>query len=145
MAIDQVQFTPERWLQFWDNYKGLDHQKAAIKKLGEQIKQADPCLLTEASGWAQDFKAKQAAAAKNPLPVKWQSQLDNKSLTGWRECFSSSCAMLAMYWGKVANDDAYNTLRAKHGDSTSAQAQLTTLRGLGLKADFRTDGNADAL
>ena len=146
MAIDQVQFTPERWLQFWDSYKGLDHQKAAVKKLAEQIKQSDPCLLTEGSGWVQDFKAKQQAAlVKNPLPVKWQSQLDNKSLTGWRECFSSSCAMLAMYWGKVANDDAYNTLRAKHGDSTSAQAQLTTLRGLGLKADFRTDGNADAL
>ena len=77
---------------------------------------------------------------QNPLPVKWQSQLDNKSGTGYRECFSSSCAMLAMYWGKVANDDAYNIIRAKHGDSTDAQAQLAALRSLGLKADFHTNG-----
>jgi hypothetical protein len=146
MAIDQVQFTPERWQQFWDNYKALEHQIKAIRKLGEQIKQSDPCLLTESAEWVQDFKAKQQAAlVANPLPVKWQSQLDNKSGTGYRECFSSSCAMLAMYWGKVANDDAYNALRAKHGDSTDAQAQLATLRGLGLKADFRTDGRAESL
>jgi hypothetical protein len=53
--------------------------------------------------------------------------------------------MLAMYWGKVANDDQYNLVRAKYGDSTSAEAQLAALRHLGLKADFHTDGNAASL
>lgn len=79
------------------------------------------------------------------LQVKWQSQLDNASGTGYRECFSSSCAMLAMYKGKVANDDEYNKLRAKFGDTTDAQAQLRALRSLGLKADFWTDGNPYSL
>jgi len=26
MTVKDVQFTPERWIQFWDNYKGLEHQ-----------------------------------------------------------------------------------------------------------------------
>lgn len=76
----------------------------------------------------------------NPLNVSWQSQLDNRSGAGYRECFSSSCAMLAMHWGRIANDDAYNVMRRNFGDSTSAEAQLRALRSLGLDAHFRTDG-----
>lgn len=146
MAIEEVQFTDQRWLQFWDNYKGLDHQIKAITKLGKQIRQADPCLLAEAADWVQDYRAQQQAAlVRNPLTVRWQSQLDNASGTGYRECFSSSCAMLAMYWGKVVGDDAYNAIRAKYGDTTNAQAQLSALRSLGLRADFHTDGIPRAL
>lgn len=148
--IQEVQFTDERWLEFWQNYKALEHQKQAVIKLGRHIKEVDPCLLTESADWAHDFKSgiqlqQQAALLRNPLNVKWQSQLDNKSGRGYRECFSSSCAMLAMYWGKVPNDDAYNAIRQKHGDSTSAQAQLAALRSLGLKADFFTNGTPKAL
>jgi hypothetical protein len=290
MPIEQVQFTDERWLQFWQNYKGLEHQINAIVKLGRQIKQADPGLLTESaewvdvwrepvlvspapntwagveaaaktagakwcslvaaqwaleSGWGKhtsgrhnyfglkgpgsshkttevvngktititdefldfrsldecvaylvdrwyrDFTAngktyrgvnnyssaevaarelqrqgyatnpryadlliellhKQRpgtgeALSRNPLSVRWQSQNDNKSGTGYRECFSSSCAMLAMFWGKVVGDDAYNAIRQKYGDTTSAEAQLAALRSLGLKADFHTNGSPAAL
>jgi hypothetical protein len=283
MPIEDVQFTDERWLQFWEHFKGLDHQVDAITKLGRQIKQADPGLLTESSEWVSCWRGSgdidntwggiEAAAKKhgcrypelvaaqwrlesgsgkhfsgrnnpfglkgpgtskqtqevvngktitirdsfvdfdsldaavkylverwyrdwkdhqgvnrapnreeaarelqrqgyatlpayaerlialmdqerplrrpaliqNPLTVAWQSQLDNKSGAGYRECFSSSCAMLAMFWGKVANDDTYNALRAKHGDTTSAEAQLATLRALGLKANFHTDGTPAAL
>ena len=146
MTIEQVQFTDARWLQFWESFEGQEHQIKNIIKLGQQIKEADPCLLTEAADWAEGYKAKPAVAvASNPLKVKWQSQLDNKSGTGYRECFSSSCAMLAMFLGKVANDDAYNAIRARYGDTTSAQAQLSALRSLGLKADFHTSGTPAAL
>jgi hypothetical protein len=144
--IQEVQFTDERWLQFWENYKGLDHQIKSIIQLGQHIKQADPCLLTESAEWVEGYRSRpQAALVRNPLPVKWQSQLDNKSGTGYRECFSSSCAMLAMFWGKVVNDDAYNAIRAKYGDTTSAEAQLSALRSLGLKANFHTSGTPKAL
>lgn len=146
MPIQDLQFTDERWLQFWEHYKGLPHQKRSVLKLGNHIKQADPGLLTESADWVAEFsRPVQAALVRNPLNVKWQSQLDNKSGTGYRECFSSSCAMLAMFWGKIANDDAYNSIRVKHGDTTSAEAQLATLRHLGLKANFRTDGDPAAL
>ena len=296
--IDQVQFSDERWLEFWASYKGLPHQKKAVALLGKQIKAADPCVLSESSEWVADYKTSPAPSAtkisaagialikkfegcrltaykcpagvltigfgstgphvtpgktisqaeadallagdlerfevgvnrlvkvqisqglrdalisfafnlgvgaleestllrrlnageeqckvvreelpkwckagsqvleglqkrraaeielacpgsapakaskSNPLKVQYQSQNDNKSGTGYRECFSSSCAMLAMYWGKVANDDQYNLVRAKYGDSTSAEAQLAALRHLGLKADFYTDGTAASL
>lgn len=149
MPIKDVQFTDERWLQFWEHFKSEPHQVQSVIKLGRQIKQADPCLLTESADWAQGFKGKplqqNAALVRNPLNVKWQSQLDNKSGTGYRECFSSSCAMLAMFWGKVVNDDAYNAVRKLYGDSTSAEAQLAALRELGLKANFHTNGTPKAL
>jgi hypothetical protein len=78
--------------------------------------------------------------ASTLLTVPFASQLDNVSGQGWRECFSSSCAMVAMYWGKVASDDAYSVLRMKHGDTTSVASHLATLRGLGLRATFGQHG-----
>jgi len=72
------------------------------------------------------------------LKVPYEYQLDNGP-TGYRECFSSSCAMLARYWGKVSNDDEYNAIRAKYGDTTDSQAQLAALRSLGLQARFVTN------
>ena len=73
------------------------------------------------------------------LKVPYEYQNDNASGTGYRECFSSSCAMLARYHGKVKSDDAYNAVRAKFGDTTDSQAQLAALRSLGLQARFVTN------
>ena len=75
------------------------------------------------------------------LAVAFESQLNNLSGRGWRECFSSSCAMLARFHGKVRNDDEYNEIRARYGDTTSSQAQLTALRSLGLKSYLWTNGS----
>ena len=74
------------------------------------------------------------------LPVPFESQHDNRTGTGWRECFSSSCAMLARFHGKVAGDDEYNRIRARYGDTTAAVAQVSALRALGLRADFWSNG-----
>jgi ABC-type bacteriocin/lantibiotic exporter with double-glycine peptidase domain len=71
--------------------------------------------------------------------VPYEYQNDNASGTGYRECFSSSCAMIARYHGKVKNDDQYNAIRAKFGDTTDSQAQLAALRSLGLQARFVTN------
>lgn len=74
----------------------------------------------------------------NPLKVPYFSQRDNVSGTGYRECFSSSCAMVAAYYGKIKGDDEYNAVRARYGDSTDSNAQVEALRSLGLKARFTT-------
>ena len=88
-------------------------------------------------------------AAETPgtcnLKVPYEYQLDNKSGTGYRECFSSSCAMVARFWGRIGNDDAYNVIRRKHGDSTDVHAQINTLHELGLKAVFIQDATASDL
>ena len=70
------------------------------------------------------------------LKVPYEYQLDNKSGTGYRECFSSSCAMIAKYYGKVKSDNEYNAIRSKFGDTTLAEAQLAALRSLGLQARY---------
>ena len=72
------------------------------------------------------------------LKVPYEYQLDNGP-TGYRECFSSSCAMIAKYYGKVKSDDEYNAIRAKYGDTTLVEAQLTALRSLKLQARFVTN------
>lgn len=117
--------------------------EAAIELLFEDLTTSCPRLLddTEAFGWIARYRQQpEKALAPNPLPVPYQSQRDNLSGTGYRECFSSSCAMVAMYWNRIENDDAYNQVRAQFGDSTDAQAQVRALRSLGLQADFCTDG-----
>jgi len=73
------------------------------------------------------------------LKVPYEYQNDNASGTGYRECFSSSCAMIAKFYGKVKSDDEYNAIRSKFGDTTDSQAQLAALRSLGLQARFVTN------
>jgi len=73
------------------------------------------------------------------LKVPYEAQNDNASGTGYRECFSSSCAMLAKFYGKVKSDDEYNAIRGKFGDTTDSQSQLAALRSLGLQARFVTN------
>lgn len=79
------------------------------------------------------------------LAVSFESQLDNASGTGYRECFSSSAAMLARYWCKVPSDDAYNRIRQRFGDTTSGEAQVLALRSLGLKSHLWTNGRKEDL
>jgi hypothetical protein len=53
--------------------------------------------------------------------------------------------MVASYYGKIKGDDAYNKLRARYGDSTSADAQLKALRYLGLDSKFIQNGTPELL
>ena len=86
-----------------------------------------------------------ASRFSNPLKVPYNDQLAMADGQGWRECFSASSAMLAMYWGKEPNENVYDRLRARYGDSTEADAQLGALRSLGLDAHYQTDGTVALL
>ena len=141
--------TLQQLFRFWR--PGLPRQAAAVVELEEDLRvngyavamrRDRPWFIT----WSQDEKQPeliQETAVK--LNVPWFSQGDNLSGMGYRECFSSSSAMLASFWGKVSSDDTYNQIRSKFGDSTDAQAQLRALRSLGLVANFRTDGTPELL
>ena len=87
-------------------------------------------------------KTVQSNTEKIILNVPYEYQLDNQSGTGYRECFSSTCAMIAEYYGKVKNDDEYNKIRSKYGDTTDKNAQVAALKYLGLNVKFITNGNA---
>ena len=131
--------TEQDFINFFKYYKDEEHQKAAVRQLYSELSDE---LKSEATDWIVTYRTPykpDTSANWNPLDVPYQSQNDNASGTGYRECFSSSCAMVAMYYGKIENDDAYNLVRQKYGDSTDAQAQVRTLRSLGLEANFITN------
>ena len=136
--ISKTDFT-----NFFKYYAAQKHQVSAIESLYDELPFE---LKQDDSMWVRTYRNQVAQPqGDNPLDVPYQSQNDNASGTGYRECFSSSCAMVAMYYGKVANDDAYNLIRQKYGDSTDAQAQLRALRSLGLEANFITNATTKDL
>ena len=112
----------------WDKANG-----AALPGLTRR-RAAEVALFTGTAPAAPHLPLQQGAL----LAVPYEAQNDNASGTGYRECFSSSAAMVARYYGKITSDDAYNKFRAKYGDTTDAQAQIKALKALGLNARFLT-------
>jgi hypothetical protein len=112
-------------------YRQLAHQRDAWQWLQGTM---SPETMAE---FAKRYRSNPQPAIPNPLAVPYFSQRDNLSGQGYRECFSSSCAMIAAFYGKVKTDDEYNLIRARFGDTTNSSAQLKTLQHLGLKPTFR--------
>jgi len=104
-----------------------------------------PVRAAEAAVQPGARSAPSASRFSNPLKVPYNDQLAMADGEGWRECFSASSAMLAMYWGKEPNENVYDQLRARYGDSTEADAQLGALRSLGLDAHYQTNGTVAML
>ena len=123
-------------LSFFTFYRATPHQMAAIKQLEESLPQS---LLDEDAEW---FEAWRASGIEQQVWAPYYHQLDNESGYGVRECFSSSAAMVSAFHKRVSSDDAYIQIRETYGDSTSVEAQIATLRSLGLDAEFIK--NADA-
>ena len=94
-------------------------------------------LLAEDSAW---FEAWRAAGIDQEVRVPYFTQLDNGP-DGWRDCFATSAAMLAASAGLVSSDNEYIYHLAHFGDTTSVNAQLQTLRYLGLDVEFTMEGN----
>lgn len=137
-------FDHAEFANFFRYYKGEVQQLDGVELLRQALVASNPALVDQDAEWVKRFRER-PAGIPNPLAVPYQNQNDNASGSGYRECFSSSCAMLAMFWKRIPDDDSYNAIRSKYGDSTSSEAQLLALRSLGLKANFHTDGNASSL
>lgn len=79
----------------------------------------------------------------NPLDVPYLHQQD-MAQDGWRKCFTTTAAMIAEHVGAeprgLAGELAYDHVRERYGDTTTAQAQLAALRHIGLEAHYGTDG-----
>lgn len=80
------------------------------------------------------------------LNVPYQSQRDNYRDAS-RTCFSSSCAMAAMFLkpGIVKSDDEYIRKVFAIGDSTDSSVQVSVLKSLGFKASFKKNGTLEKL
>jgi hypothetical protein len=156
-----AEMTAQRFKDRFRHFSGQPQQYRGLGILYDELAQlpGGTSLLQEDSLWAEEFsntpppaapgpgtalvpmEGEAKAKGQNPLLVPFFSQLDNRSGTGWRECFSSAIAMIASYHGKIDGDDEWNDVRSRFGDTTSACAQLAALRHVGLSGSFRTNGN----
>lgn len=136
---------PPTLSQLFLNWRNLPWQRAAVAELDDDIRQNGyDVAMTRERPWYSTWQHA-AGEVHQRLKVPYFSQNDNASGTGYRECFSSSCAMVAAYWGKVSSDDQYNQIRARYGDTTDAQAQIEALRAMGLQARLVTNCTAAIL
>jgi hypothetical protein len=148
-----VYYLVDRWYKDYGTYKGVNRATSrndCAKLLTTEGYATDPKYSTKLieimdKKLSELGECKTTVMTAKTLSVPYFYQLDNKSGKGYRECFSSSCAMIAAYYGLVKSDDEYNKIRSKYGDTTDKDAQLTALRSLGLKATFITNGNAALL
>jgi hypothetical protein len=129
-------------IPFFENWKGLPHQRAAVIRFWEKV----PASLKRRDSedyltWRAEGKQEQPRQLSNPLQVPYFSQRDSATPHALRMCFSSSCAMLlaTLKPGTLAGpngDDAYLGRVLRYGDTTDAQAQLQALASYGIKATF---------
>ena len=143
-----VSYLVDRWYKNYKTYKGInvaEDRESAARMLQSEGYATDPDYAEKLINVMNQKAPHQESAGTYSLKVPYEYQLDNKSGQGYRECFSSSCAMVARFWGRIGNDDAYNVIRRKYGDSTNVHAQLNTLHELGLKAEFIQDATASDL
>lgn len=141
-----VEYLVERWYLDYGGYRGVNHAKNRDECARELVRQGyatDPHYAEKLINLMNENDA--PVKTEQILSVPYNYQLDNTSGTGYRECFSSSCASIAQYYGKVTGDDEYNMIRSRYGDTTSSTAQIAALRSLDLNANFITNGTADLL
>ena len=116
----------------------LPHQFAGVAAQQEAMPDE---FVQEDADW---FEAWRAAGIDQEVFVPYFQQLDN-GYDGWRECFASSAAMLAASAGLVSSDNEYIYHLAHYGDTTSVDAQLRTLRSLGLDVEFTQQGTPEMI
>ena len=139
---------------FFEYFAGEPQQREGVTLLQQAI---DPKLLNDDAAWVKAYRGQLPqqqpplpelegeAVLANPLNVTYDCQLDNPSGDGWRECFSSSCAMAAKFWLPELEINDYHRRRPNYGDSTDPSAQIRCLESFGLKARFVQVGSVEKL
>jgi putative chitinase len=84
-----VQFSAERWQQFWANYKGEPQQQRGIELLRFHIGQADPALLTESAEWVGKFHEAPPPGA-GPITPELMHRLTGYRASSFNDAFCTS-------------------------------------------------------
>ena len=124
-------------LPFFEWYKpDVPHRMAAIKQLEEAMPAE---LLSEDAEWFQAWKA--SGIDQEVYLPRYFRQLDLPG--GERKCFTSSGAMAAAYFKKIATQEEYEQIRERYGDTTSVYAHVKALTSLGLQVRFVDNADAE--
>lgn len=97
--------------------------------------------------WGDDIVADNQGK-RIQLKVPYYSQRDNESSEWWRQCNSSSHAMILNFLkpGSVASDDEYvRTQVNPHGDTTDWGVHTRALKRFGIDSEYRQDLDFDDL
>ncbi len=114
------------------------YQLAAIQSLQDALPDT---LKKEDADWREAWAA---SGMEQWVLTPFFSQLDNP-VQPLRECLTSSAAMVAAKWNRVAGDVEYAWKLKQHGDTTDVQAHVDTLRSYGLKAVFSDKGTPELI
>jgi len=149
-ALACFQYLIDRWYKDYKTYKGVNRATSSRNCARLLVKEGYATDPEYASKLIQLIKENSKpklnpVADKCLIQVPYEYQLDNASGTGYRECFSSTCAMIAKYYKRVKSDDEYNKLRSNYGDTTDSQSQLKTLESLDLNPQYLTNGTETLL
>lgn len=140
-----VEYLVKHWYKDYKTHNGVNRANSpeeCARLLVREGYATDPAYSKKLIGI---MKSHHQGRTERILDVPYEYQLDNASGRGYRECFSSTCAMIAKYYGQVDSDDEYNIIRARYGDTTDVNAQVNALRSLGFDARFVTRCNAQVL
>ena len=131
-------FTPEKFLDFVDNYDTTNPKhKAAFLELAGKI---TPSLLTDEANWVRVYRTQPAKAKTSTLSVPYFPQTDNYTNAD-RTCNSSACAMCLEYFlpgtlKGAQGDDAYIKKVFAVGDTTDHDVQTKVLSSYGISSHF---------
>jgi hypothetical protein len=134
---ESINYLVKHWYKDYKSWKGANNANTVIdaaRWLTKEGYATDPKYVPKLVALVNKYKSPEVRVGRL-IKVPYEYQLDNGP-TGYRECFSSSCAMVARYYGKCKNDNVYNQVRSVYGDSTDVNAQLKALKFLGLNATF---------
>ncbi|MAH29357.1 MAG: hypothetical protein CL959_01575 [Euryarchaeota archaeon] len=123
-------------------FKNLPHQTEAFEYLEDLL------TLEELDEFARIYRDG-IQSSHRTLKVRHMIQLDNGPY-GYRQCFTTSCAMLLEYLrpGTLSGpngDLEYLETVEQYGDTTDASAQVKALRSYGLDVEFVTDASWETL
>jgi hypothetical protein len=122
----------------------MPHEQAAWNWLQEQL------TPEEIDTFASIFGGGQLSNWRPPvngilLKVPYERKDNEVSGHGWRECMSSSCAMIARYYDKVCSADEYESVRRRYWNSTILGSNVSALRAFGLSAYFTPSATVSLL
>ena len=134
----------ENLLPFFEFFAGEAHQKEAVQLLQSSMSQE---LLKPDAAWIQKYRETPAKpeGGSNPIDCVYDCQLTNPGPDGWRQCFSSACAMAVHYWKPEVAIDDYHRKRPQFGDSTDPSAQIRTIKHFGLDCKYVQVGSVEKL
>ena len=123
-------------------FKNLPHQTEAFEYLEDLL------TLEELDEFARIYRDG-IQSPNRTLKVRHMIQLDNGPY-GYRQCFTTSCAMLLEYLrpGTLSGpngDLEYLETVEQYGDTTDASAQVKALRSYGLDVEFVMDASWETL